>query len=135
MGAKRKNSLYQEAFELSYDHSALTADLTVKLFKVPAGRKLRIDAVDYINPAGLAEDAANYFNLQLKNGSTVIGNWSTETGQEGTLTADTFVAFDMSDTDADLVLDPTEILSIVFDETGTATLPAGRLVVRGRWVQ
>jgi hypothetical protein len=133
MGAKRENNHLQEPFLLTYDHAQLTATTAVKLFKVPAGRKLRIDAVDYINPTGLAADASNYFALKLLGtDSEPIFVWSTETGSEGTIDANTFVNLV---TEGSPVLSEGDILSAVFDETGTATLPAGRLVVRGRWVQ
>jgi hypothetical protein len=134
MGAKRENNHLQEPFLLTYDHAQLTATTAVKLFKVPAGRKLRIDAVDYINPTGLAADASNYFALSLA-GNTDIASWSTQTGAEGAIAADTFISLVMSATDADCVLSAGDGLEVSFSETGTATLPAGRLVVRGRWVQ
>lgn len=126
---------YQQAFTMSYDHVELTADLTVKLFKVPSGRKIRVDGVKYVNPTGLAQDASNYFNLKLlKGASTVAFNWSTHTGDQGSIAADTFVDFAASSTDADKVFDGGDVMSIFFDETGTSDLPAGRLVIYGRYV-
>lgn len=125
----------QEPFLLAFDHVQVTADTTIKLFKVPDGKSLRIDGVDYVNPTGLAADASNHFNLKiLKGASTVMANWSTETGQQGEIAADTFVAMTLSATDANLVAAGADVISLFLDETGTQTLPAGRVVIRGRYV-
>lgn len=120
---------------LTYDHAALTATTTVKLYKVPAGRKFRVDAVDYINPTGLVEDATNAFAITLQNASTVVANGiDTDADEPGTntLPVDTFVAMNVVTTAGANVLAAADILSVVFTEDGTATLPPGHLVVSGR---
>ena len=132
---RQANEIYEERFVVSYDHGALTADTEVKLFAPKAGRDFRIDRVWYNNPTGLAADAANYFDIQVKTvGGNVAFNWSTETGEEGALVADTPVEFSASATDADQIISAGAVMSVNFDETGTQTLPAGRLVVEGRYV-
>jgi hypothetical protein len=131
----RKNLTDRERIAISYDHAALTADTTVKLYKVPAGKSLEVTRVSYINPTGLALDPTNAFALQLKNDSTVvaaIANTDTDDNPAGVaIPADTFVEGVLSATAANVWLDAAEVLSILFDEDGTATLPAGRLVVEG----
>ncbi len=67
---RRKNDLLQEVWSTSLDHAALTASATFRLAKVPAGKSLRIDSVQYFNTTGLAEDTANNFALELKNGAS-----------------------------------------------------------------
>ncbi len=129
---RRKNVLLQEPFRLLIEHAQVTSDTTTKVYKVPTGRKLRIDRVLYVNPTGLAQDAANYFAVQVKKGSTVMASHSTQTGAQGTLTADTFVELVLSATDANRVADAGDEITMVLDETGTATLPAGKLVLEGR---
>jgi len=138
---RRDNQFLQQDFVMAYEHGALTADTTVKLFQVPSGKKLRIKRVTYNNPTGLAADAVNFFNLKVIKGvATLIANWSTETGQEGALPADDFVTFTLqSTTDEDNVIvggaaSDADLLQVFFDEDGIATLPAGRLVVEGTWV-
>lgn len=116
---------------LAYDHAAATADTTVKLYKVPAGKKFVLIGADYINPTGLAQDAANYFDIKVIKDATVMANWSTLTGAQGTIAADTFVALVNSATAADIVAAAAAIIALFLDETGTATLPAGRIVIRG----
>ncbi len=124
-----------ERFSIPLDHAALTATTTTKFWKAPSGRKFRVDRVLYINPTGLVGDGTNAFQLEVKNGSTLICLvFNTDTGDAGgaTLAVDTFVEPALTATDADRVLAAGDILSAVFTEDGTATLPAGRLIVEGR---
>lgn len=120
-----------EPITLSYDHAAATTDATTKLYKVPTGKKLRVLGADYINPTGLAAHAANYFAIKVTKDGTVMSSWSTLTGAEGTIAADTFVALTNSGTDANLVADAGAVIALFLDETGDTTLPAGRVVIRG----
>lgn len=131
MAPRQPNREIQERITLTYDHAQLTGDLTTKLYDVPSGRKLKVERVRYINPTGLAEDASNYFAISVKNGSTVVaGPLSTDSAGAGTnsIAADTFTAITVA-TDGSEVLDAGDVLSVLFDETGTATLPAGRVVI------
>lgn len=131
---RRPNDFLQERFYLDFDHVSVTADTTIKLYKVPAGKSLRIDRVTYINPTGLAQDASNTFNVKITDGTVVIASWdtTTTTGQ-GSLPANDWVDLVLiADTGTNRVLAETEILTLFLDETGTATLPAGRIVVEGR---
>ncbi len=134
---RRPNDFEAEKFTLSYDHAALTGTTTVKLYKVPTGRTLRVDRVSYINPTGLVEDTANNFAGAVKNGSTVVASlFNTDSDLDpdtgASLAADTFVEGTLSATDSERVLVAADILSVVFTETGTATLPIGHLVIEGR---
>jgi hypothetical protein len=108
------------------DHAEVTADTTIKLYKVPTARKLRVRKVEYVNPTGLAADGSNYFVVAAKNGSTVIASKSSAAAE---FAADTVTELTQSATDSDMVLDADEELSLSLDETGTATLPAGKLIV------
>lgn len=129
---RRNNDETRENFEFSYDNASLTADATVKVFKVR--KRARIVRVEHVSPTGLAADAANYFNLKLLNvtdTNKVIANWSTETGQEGSLTANAFEVFTQG---ADVQADADDVLALFLDKTGTATLPAGRTIVHGEYL-
>lgn len=137
MARTRLQSPFQDEVVLSLDHAELTDDATVKFFKVPAGKTLRVTKVEYINPTGLAEHADNHFALSLKQASVVVaGPLSTDADGAGDngLVADTFTEIPLSATPADLIIEAGEILSFFADEGGTATLPAGRLVVHGRYI-
>lgn len=124
---KRPNQYTQDRFVLRYENGSLTADANVPLME--ASRKFRIDKAKYVNPTGLAADASNYFDIQVKKGSNVALNWSTETGEEGTLTAGEWATLSEASDKSRLVFDAGDLLSLTFDETGTATLPAGYLVL------
>ena len=126
---RRPNKTESERVQFSYDHAQLTADTVVKRWTVPAGRKFRLDRALIINPTGLAVSGTDFFNIKLKKGSTVMANRTTASQ---VLTADTFHELTYSATDADLVADAGDVISWDFDETGTATLPAGTVIFEGR---
>ncbi len=111
------------------------ATATTKLFT--AQRKMRVDKIEYINPTGLAGHSSNYWEIALKKATTVIGQWSTDSdvAGQGTLTADTFVNPVLSSTDADLVIAVDDVVSLALTKAASAAnLPAGRIVVHGRYV-
>jgi len=114
---------------ITLDHAALTATGAIKMYKAP--RRCEVEKVDYINPTGLAGDPANFFELRIKNGSTVVaGPRSTENDNGGTtIAADTFIDIDLSATLANRVLAEGDVLLFDVVEGGTATLPAGRVIV------
>lgn len=111
------------------------ATAAIKLFT--AQRKMRIDKVEYINPTGLAGHASNYWEIALKKGSTVMAQWTTDSDEatQGTLTANTFVNLALSATDAYRVADVDDVVSLALTKVASAAnLPAGRIVVHGRYV-
>ena len=130
------NHFEPQRFVLEYDHAAITASTTVKLFQVPAGRKFVVERAKYINPTGLVGDATNAFKGEVKNGATLVASlFNTDTDDVpagASLAADTFVEGTLAATAADRWFDADEIVSLVLTEDGTATLPAGRLVIEGR---
>lgn len=129
--ATRRPAREQQHICLEFEHVQVTATTTLKKWKNKTGRQIRIENVQYHNITGLAADASNTFNIALKQGSVVVADWDTTTGQEGTIAADTHVSLVKSSTAADLIIEADEVLSLVLTETGTATLPAGRMEVFG----
>lgn len=126
---RRENDTLRERFAIPYDHAQVVdSDLTVKLFDVP--RAARVVRAWYNNPTGLAAHATNYFNIKVLAGANVAANWSTESGQEGTLTGDEPVELTLG-TGPNRALAAGDELALFLDENdaGTATLPAGRIVV------
>jgi hypothetical protein len=113
------------------NNASLTDDSTVAKFIVPAGRTFLLEAASYFNATGLAQDAANYFDIKVVNGATVMANWSTQTGQEGTIAAATTVNL-TNGTPANRTAAAGSVISVFYDETGAATLPAGTLTFTGR---
>lgn len=116
----------RERFSLVYDNASLTADLTVVLDAPP--KRYYVESARYYNATGLATDATDYFDVQVLIGATIAANWSTETDEEGSLTAGAFETLTNAAA-ASRVGDAGDKISAKFDETGTATLPAGRLVI------
>lgn len=122
-----------EEVEISYDHVQVTGDTTVKLWKNKSTRHFLIEEVEYVNPTGLAQDATNVFNVKVLNAAAVAASWDTTTGQQGSIAADTFVAL-VNGSAANRLVAPSAVVSLFLDEGGTATLPAGRIVIKGRYI-
>lgn len=117
------------------DSASHNATFSKKL--LTAQRAMRIDKVEYVNPTGLTGHATLYWEIALKKGSTVMAQWSTDSDvvAEGTLTANAIVNLTLSATDANLVTASGDVLSLVLTKVSTAAnLPAGRIVVHGRYV-
>lgn len=115
------------------DPTGQSASITYKL--ETAQRKMRIDKVEYVNPTGLLQDAANYWDVEILKGATSMAKWSTLTGSNGTLTANTIVNPTLSATDANRVAAVDDVISLALTKhASAANLPAGRVVVHGRYV-
>lgn len=111
------------------------ATLAIKL--MTAQRAMRIDKVEYVNPTGLTGHATNYWEIALKKGSTVMAQWSTDSdvAGQGTLTANTIVNPVLSATVANTAAAAADVLSLALTKAASAAnLPAGRLIVHGRYV-
>jgi hypothetical protein len=112
------------------EHVAVTANGSVKLFK--AVRRCLIERIDYINPTGLAADATNAFRLEIKNGSSLVATIANTDSDDvpagAAITANTFItATNGTKTLRTLAAD--DVLDITFTEDGTASLPAGTVIV------
>lgn len=128
--ATRRPQREQQHLTLTERHIAVTATVAgQKFWKNKTGRQCKVISAQYLNVTGLAQDASNTFNIALKQGSVVVADWDTTTGQEGTITADTHMNMTLSATPADLIIEPNEVLALALTETGTASLPAGQIEV------
>lgn len=115
------------------DADTTGATLAVKLFT--AQRRFRVDKVEYVNPTGFVQDAANYWTIAIKKDATVMAQWSCLTGAEGTIAANTPVALTLSATALNQVADKDAVISLALTKVaGAANLPAGRIFVHGRYV-
>lgn len=134
--SRRSDDLRAEKWTYPYSQAAMAAGGTVKLYKVPTGRTLRLDRVSYINPTGLTGDNTNAMMAEIKNGSTqacLIFNTDTNDATPGvSLAVNTFVEGTLSATDSARVFQAGDIVSFVVTEDGDTTLPAGQLVLEGR---
>ena len=109
------------------------ATTTDKVWKAKA-RYFRVDRVFLNLPAGMAAHASNYIVVKVLKGATVMASWSTLTGADGTITADTPVDLTLSATDANRVLADADIMSVSVAVTGSPTVPKGRIVIEGRYL-
>lgn len=117
--------------------AADTTGATASIKLMTAQRAMRIDKVEYVNPTGLAGHGSNYWEIALKKGSTTMAQWSTDSdvAGQGTLTANAIVNPVLSATDANRVAAAGDVLSLVLTKVASAAnLPAGRLIVHGRYV-
>jgi hypothetical protein len=131
--ARRPEYNLAEKFTLLKEHAQTTATQTIKVYKVPVGRKLRIDRASYINVTGLALDPSNFFVGTLKNGATVAATlFNTNTSGGAALTANTFFDAVLSATDSARIFAAGDIILLVNTLTGTQTLPTGTLILEGR---
>jgi hypothetical protein len=125
-------NLGDSSVAITVDNGSATDDVTLLAFTTPANRNFLIEAVTYRNPTGLAANASNFFALKVLNAATQAAIWSTETGQQGTLTAGTAHSLVLG-TAAQRLVPPSTSVTILLDETGTATLPAGQFTIHGRY--
>jgi hypothetical protein len=109
------------------------ATLAVKLFT--AQRKFKVDKVEYINPTGLAAHAANFWDIGIKADATSMAEWSTDSAAEGALGADTVNECTLSATVANRVAAKDAVISFYATKNASAAnLPAGRIIVHGRYL-
>lgn len=133
---RRPDDYEAEKWTYPYAQPAITVGGTaVKLYKVPAGRTLRLTRASYVNPTGLAGDNTNAMMMEIKNGSTVaclVFNTDTNDATPGvTLAANTFVEGTLSATESNRVFAAGDEVSVLVTEDGDTTLPAGQLTLEG----
>lgn len=131
---RRKNRVLQERMPVQFDFSAVTTTSTFEFFPTHQQTFL-VENADLISWTGLAVSDTDYVVVTLQDGATVMATWSTKTtGGNGALTAHTFKAMALSAVSGALDAAAGDVLKLVFTVTGTPTLPAGRLVVHGRYL-
>jgi hypothetical protein len=131
---RRTNDFLQDREVVPYSHVAESATVTIQIYKAPPGRAFKVDRVLYVNPTGLAQDPTNYFVIGAFNPATGnnAASWSTLTGAQGSLPANTIEALVLSASAPDLVIPPGGVLDLVCTLHGTQTLPPGAVRVEGR---
>ena len=116
----------------------IAATTTYKFPKLP--RDFHLSTVELNLVAGFVADASAYWTIAIKNGSTTVASWSTQTtggspGGQGTITANTPVTLTNNATDANLVFAAGDTPTLVVTKTGSPSpLPVARLDVHGKFV-
>lgn len=127
MASPNKNQRNRTTFAVTYPIAAAAATRAFKTFK--ARKRSFVERVDYINDTGLAVDPANYVSVAIKNGAAVINTLANTNSAGGAaITANTL--YNGTDgTKADRTLAAGDTVTFENTKTGTATLPAGTLVL------
>ena len=144
---RRIDQVRGERVTICFAHGAATADSLInKIYKIPTGKRFKLDRVSYVNPTGLAADNTNFFDISIKKGETAtftakMAAWSTDgnglgingAAAEGSLGANVMVELTKSSAAADLTAGGTgeTELALALDENGDTTLPTGYVVVEG----
>lgn len=131
---RRPDDIRAEKVFFPKEQASTAATLTLKVFKVPPNKKFRLDSVHYNNVTGLAANAANFFVGTIKNGATVAATvFNTNSVGGAAIAADTPTYGTLSGTDSARIFNAGDVLLFVATLTGTQTLPAGTLVLEGRF--
>lgn len=125
---------FGDEFVLAGSHAANADGGTQTNIVAKLARRAVVTKVRYYNATGLAAHGSNHALLSLKQGAVTIADWSTETGQEGSITAATWIDFTLGAA-ADLIVEADESLTFVVAETGTTTVPAGQWTAYGKYVE
>ena len=113
--------------DIVYELDAATTTLGVFYAVMTLPGSYLITAARFIpNPTSTA-GATNTTTLTLTNGATTIGAWDTTTGQDGTLTAGTDVAFPLDGTGSQLVLAQNDVLKLTKSIAAAGVKAHGRL--------
>lgn len=134
MSNREPNDAFTEFTEIPYSWPAAIA-ATDTLPQRVIRRDMRVEKIDLVVDTTYANDAANFYVITVQKGATVIATWSTQTGQQGALTADTFVSMTLSATDANRVCHVGDVFQVVFTKNGAAAnLPIGRICAHCKYV-
>lgn len=115
--------------------AALAASTSFNLGK--ARKKMRIDRVEFVFDTTITAHASNYYELDVRHGSTPAAKWSfdADVAGQGTVAADTVTAM-VNEADASLIVPADAVLKLVATKAASAAnLPAvGRVNIFGRYI-
>ncbi len=115
--------------------ATVASTTTIKYHAVPRVYRVEPNGVEWLTATTVTQNATDYWDIELKNGSISVAKWSSQTSQQGTITGGTSVTLVNSATDASLVFQVGDHMSLVLTKHGSpAALPPGRLTVHGRYV-
>jgi hypothetical protein len=114
---------------------AIAATTLVNLGK--ARRKMRIDRVEFVFDTTITAHASNYYELDVRHGSTPAAKWSfdSDVAGQGTVVGDVVTAM-VNEVDASLVVPAGAVLKFGATKAASAgNLPAtGRVNIFGRYI-
>lgn len=120
---RRIDSFRAERYPLGHDNAGgQTATTILWAWKVPAGRTLTFNRAVVNVGTTMTANATDFWTFALKDGSTTIASWSTQTtggGGQGTLTANTPADMTLNATQANLSAAGGDTLTLVATKTGS----------------
>lgn len=125
----REENPFQERWDKTFLNGVINASGNNVVYKF--AKRCKLTRVSYISEAGVVEDAANYVNVRVMNDAEVAGNWSTQTGQEGTLPVNDSVDFILNVDDTKQVYEAGSVLSFDVVVTGIGVLTDGHINLEG----
>lgn len=133
---RRPQQFMAESYRPSIDIAAgIAATATVWAWTVGTARALHIVRAVINATATITASATDYWVFQIKNSSTVMASWSTQTtggGGNGTLTANTPVEMVLAGTDAALSAFAGNTITIVVTKVGApSAAPAFNILPEG----
>lgn len=112
-----------------------TTNLIWYKFIPDAARTFIITGVEVYNPTGLAASTSNSHKLTVDNAAVgIAAQWDTETGVQGTITAATCMAMTNGSL-ANRTVAAGAVVTVQTTLTGSKTLPAGFITIRGYLVK
>lgn len=125
-----KNKKLQSLVTRAIDFAAISA--TGTLFLMPTFGDFELDRADLLVTSTATADASNYVKVDLMSGAVILATWSVQTGQQGTIAANTFVQM-VNQALANRRVAVAGTLKLVFTKNGTGALAAGTMVLHGRY--
>lgn len=115
-----------QPFSVALALGSLTTDATL-LPAMYLPKKSKLVSVHVMNGATVAADNSNYFQLALKNGSTVVAEMDSRAAHENGVTANVAKALNL--VSGQELQDAGSSLSLLYNETGTVALTNAILVL------
>lgn len=125
-----KNKKLQERVVRALDFAAISATGTLWLLNTYGD--FEMDKAELVLSGIATADAANYVKIDVMQGATILATWSVQTGQQGTIAANTFVTM-VNQALANRRVAVGLPIKAVFTKNGTGALASGTLVMHGRY--
>jgi hypothetical protein len=136
MASPTDPSPFSDRVPFARDCPSTSATTTYAIASIVGSSRLRIERAELIVDATYTADATNFYVFTLQHGATVIATWSTQVGQQGTITGGTPAQMVLAaDTANNLVVQPGESLTLVATKAAAGANVTPRIVAHGRYVQ
>lgn len=122
-------SHHQERLDKTFLNGVINASGSNTVYKF--SRRCRVTRVSYVSEAGVSEDVTNYVDVRIMNNAVVAGNWSTQTGEQGSLPVNESIDFTLDGDTTKQVYQAGSVLSLDVVVSGTGVLTDGHINIDG----